>query len=211
MIRRFCMRYRLAFQWLFVISSCVFAGLMLSGCMVPVWLTDATAIIPVLTSASASLLGAIGTLAGDPKLGGVATQLTAWGQKIEAGLNQVETLIQEYKQNPSDALIVQIQNAIQEVLKDLNTLGPQLNIPAPLQAKIQAYIQLVQAQLESLAALMGVLKPSVAAGTRIMDLVGQNAKVPMNKKEAKAAFNKILSDPTGDAGVDAAMAKAKKL
>jgi len=28
-----------------------------------------------------------------------------------------------------------------------------------------------------------------------MDLVGEDAKVPMNKKEAKAAFNKILSDP----------------
>ena len=180
--------------------------LLLTGCMVPTWLTDATTMMPVLVSAAGSVLSFVLGLTGNVVAAGVVTAITDWANKISAGLANVESLVEQYNTTPGESLLAEIESAAQLVVSDISTFDSILGVPAAVSTPIQKMAQLILTQLEAWSSLLPALKAAPAAPGTNMTII-----VPFSKTGFKAAFNDVLDEATGNNDVDAALAGAKRL
>jgi hypothetical protein len=138
------------------------ASMLVMGCEVPVFLTDIEAIIPVATSAIAGILALIGGLTGNVEFAAIAAALNAIATKIDAGLAQVNILIEQYKKSPNDTLLANIESGLNEVVGDLKTLLTTEGVPASIAGPVQAVAQALLTQIEALLSVLPVLKDSTA-------------------------------------------------
>lgn len=179
---------------------------LISGCMAPTWITDATNIIPQLIISAGSILSLISILTGNPADAALFNQISAWGNKLLAGFKNVEELISEYNANPNDTLLQKIEDVANLVVSDIKTFDDIIGVPPALSTKLQALAQIVLQQFEAWITLLPLMKTAArAAGTQI------TITPPLDKKTFKQQFNDVLLAPTGDPDVDAKLATVKKL
>lgn len=197
------------YQKLFLLSM-IFAGLGLSMCIygctgAAQWISEAMQIIPIASSMAASLITLIGALTGKTIDANTLTVLSQVTQDIESGLSDISSMVQEYQQTPSTTLLQNIKTATQSVIDGLSKFLSDTSIitDAATQQKIVAIFQLILTEVTSFQSLLPVL--TAAAGDRFTIVV------PMTTKAAKAAFDKILSTPSGNPAVDEALTHLKRL
>lgn len=138
---------------------------LITGCGVPTFLTDLETIIPVAGSAISGILALIGGLTGNVAVEAAATEINVIVTKIDAEFTQINTLITNYKANPSDTLLENIEAGIAEVNADLANILEVAGLPAALATTIQNVVQAVVNQLNALLSVIPVFKSSTAGAS----------------------------------------------
>ena len=186
-----------------VLTFCLLA----SGCSgSPSWLTDLINLVPVLVSAATSLATFIAGLLGGGISATTQAEITAWSDKVTAGLKNVQALISEYQTTPDESTLQKVEQAAQLVISDISALGAIAGVPAATLTKLQAFAQLMLNQLEALLSLIPALAPKAQlAGTKLSVIV------PMDKETMRNAWNHQVDAPTGDVATDAALAATKHI
>jgi hypothetical protein len=144
---------------LVMLSACA----LVTGCGVPTFLTDLESIIPIAGSAIAGLLAILGAV--DPGFAAAAAAVQVIVTKVDAELTVLNTLIADYKSNPSDTVLEQIESGVNEVVADLKSILTTAGLPDGASSKIQLIVQAVVTQLEALLSVIPVLKGSTAGQT----------------------------------------------
>jgi hypothetical protein len=201
----FLMRNRRRLWTLSALFLLAGACLVMAACAVPVWLTDAEGLGTLLVTAAGSILAAVGALTGNIAVAGVGTLVTAWAEKVQAAIANVNALIESYKKSPGETELQAVEAAAQLAISDIQSFDAIVGVPAAVSAVIQKAAQLVLNELESLISLLPLAQSAPAAGSAV------TVKFPSLKADFAAKFNAALSEPTGDEGVDAALATVKKL
>lgn len=207
----FCAQHHSALRLLSVVSALFTMCYVLTGCGLPTWLTDASSIIPVLISSITSIGSFVASLTGNTALAAELAVVTRILDDVEAGLADIETLIAEYKANPSETLLQKIDDVAKLVTNNIQKILTDSGLPSIIASKVQSLARLVLTQLESWLSLLPVLKPAV--GVAAHALAGQSVTftVPLDHATFKAQFNAIYDAPTGDVEIDEALAKARRI
>lgn len=203
MLLRFCLIYR---RPLFgVAAAFAFLAFMLPmmGCAAPTWLTDASQIITLVGASFASIASFVAGLTGNAALAAALAVVSTWITNVQAGLSDIETLVDQYNEAPNPTLLSDIESALADVEQNVQTDFSNLGLPASILSVIAGIAGLALQQLVAWRSLFPSV--SISAGSKF------TITVPMTKKEFKAAVNKILETPTGDRIVDVALAKAVRL
>lgn len=175
----------------------------LAGCGVPTWLTDAQSIIGLAATSLATIGSFIAGLTGNAALAAGLAVISAWIQEVETGLNDVEELITQYNASPNPTLLANIEAALADVETNLQKDFSNLGLPTSILSVIAGIAGLALSQLQAWGSLLPAAQSKAMASFTV--------RVPYTKAEYKALVNGILTTPTGDAEVDAALAKVKKL
>ena len=186
-IQKFTARWHRAFTCLGLFLGVLTICQLTAGCDLPAWIQTANSIIPVLVTSAGSVLSLLAGLTGNAALASVVILLTGWGAKLQAGMQNIESLVSEYQSNPSDTLLENIEAAAQAVISDIPSFAQVEGIPASLSGVIQSFAQLILTQLEACTSLLPALKKSLAAGEKI------TLTVPMSNKAFKAQWNSVLA------------------
>ena len=200
-MKKFLVTYRRLFFALAVACVAFWA----TACAIPTWLQDANSIIPMLVASATSILSFIAALTGNAVAAEVLAAISAWSTKVDAGLKNIEDLISQYNENPNDTLLQNIEGEAQVVVSDIGTFSSIVDVPTAISTKIQAVAQLILTQLIAWMSLLPAAKKSLAAGTVVTFIV------PFDSKSFKSQVNAVWALPTGDAAVDKAAAKVKRL
>ena len=176
-----------------------------TACAAPTWIVDASRILPVLVDSVIALLSAIAAFSGNPEIEAAVKAMQAIAARVEQGIKDLNTLVEQYKSSPNDTLLQKIEEAANLVLGDMTQLLSDFGIPATLAAPITAAVKLMVGQLEAWITLIPIIKPSQPAGT-VLALT-----VPLSAQTFKKQFNAALNTTTGSVEVDAALASTKRL
>lgn len=157
------------YRRLLFIGGCVLlvlpALLFVTGCGVPTFLTDLETIIPVAASAITGILAIIGGLTGNVELEVASAAISAIVTKVDAEFEQINSLIVNYKSNPSDTLLENIEAVVNEVNADLANILTIAGLPANLSTTIANVVKAVTTQLEALLSVIPVFKSSTAGAS----------------------------------------------
>lgn len=196
-------KYRRAFMSFALLLVIGMFTMVMAGCAAPTWLTDANNIVALVGTSITAIGSFIAGLSGNAALAAGLAVLTEWITKIEQGISDIEALVSQYNSSPTPTLLGDIEAALSDLEANVQQDFSNLGLPTTILSVVAGVAALALSQLEA----WGSLIPATKA-TAMMALT---VKVPYTKKEYKEAVNKILSTPTGDAEVDAALAKARKL
>ncbi len=202
-MKRLCVKY----HKLFLVLLLVQVALLLAACGPLTWLTDAMNILPIVAQMAAAILTLIATLSGGAILPvDIAAMIATVISGALAGIKDIEAMVAEYKANPQATTLAKIKEATQAVIDHLDafitdTLGKITN--QALSDKIKAMVVLILNEVVAFASLLPGL--DAKAGQKLTIVV------PMSTKDAKSSWNAILTSPSGDATVDAALATLPKL
>lgn len=202
-MKKFCVRYHRQLILLAVVLAIFPVAMFMAGCGAPTWLTDANTVIGLVGSSIASIGAFIAGLTGNAALATALAVVAAWVTKIQTGINDLEELVSQYQAAPNPTLLTDIESALADVQTNLAQDFSNLGLPTEVLSVIAGIAGLALTQIEA----WGSLLPALSA--KAMTTV--TLKVPYTKAEYKALVDKILSTPTGDAAVDAALAKVKRL
>ena len=201
----FLFRNRVAFRRISLCLALLTFCLMCAACAVPTWLSDAEGISALLVTAAGSIMSFIASLTGNVALGAAGTLIAAWGSKVEAGLQNINQLIEAYKKTPGESLLQEIEQAANAIQADLNSLGTIVGVPAAILTPLTSLSGLILNEIESLVSLLPLAQPAPTEGATVA------VKIPTLTANFKAKVNAVLATPTADANVNAALAKVKKL
>jgi hypothetical protein len=192
----------------------------LAACGLATWLSDANTILPVVLDSVLGVLTLVSTLRGGALSPAEADAITNFGASIQNALQQIQTMVDDYEQSASATLLAEITAAVNAVKSDLANFLPTVRITDPAtQAEIEDVFTLVSEQITAWAtvipALTGTATATVPtpAGSAHLTVAHDKFELvtPLSKKAYKAAYNAILARMTGNAEVDAALAKLKRL
>ena len=201
---KFITKYHRAIQLAANIALILACALWLAGCSIATWIADANQIIPIAASMAAAILQLIGALGGTAISAAAMDTLNKVMTDIEGGLKSISDMVAEYQANPSTTLLAQIEEGTKAVIDNVGNFLANTGIEdAATQKKITAILQLILTEVTSFQSLLPVLKANPGDKFEII--------VPMSTKQAKAAFNAILSEPSGNPAVDAALAKIHRM
>jgi hypothetical protein len=205
----------LARNWKFFgFLACLFFAVALAGCTgVASWITSAPQIISIAGSMALGILSFAASLVGKTLTASTVAKITAVITDVEGGLNDIDKMVAEYQATvpPPVGLLAEITTATQAVIDNINAFMADTGIdsagatPSPTQKKIIAILDLVLSEVESFASLIPIFGEAAVAGSKV------TITIPMSSKAAKDKYNAILTTSSGDAVVDAALAKLKKL
>jgi hypothetical protein len=205
--RRFFSRLSL---WSFAFTICMMA----TACAAPTWLTDATNILTVVGASFTSIASFIAGLTGNTALAALLAVVSTWIAKVQTGLSDLSTLVAQYQEAPSATLLSEIEAGLEDVTTNVQQDFSNLGLPASILSVITGIAALALNLLtEWSVAIAGVKNAATpddfkAASATLSDLA---KNLPQQVATFKAGVNGILNTPTGDAEVDAALAKATRL
>jgi hypothetical protein len=203
MIRTFLVRHTRHFFQLALVLTIGLFTLAMSGCGVPTWLSDAQNIVALVGTSITAIGSFLAGLTGNAALAAGLAVLSTWITKVEQGVSDIETLVTQYNASPTPTLLSDIEAALIDVETNIQQDFSNLGLPTSILSVVTGIAALALSQLEA----WGSLLPAIKAGAMATFIV----KTPYTKAEYKELINKILSTPTGDAEVDVALAKAKRL
>ena len=133
---------------------------------------------------------------------------------MQTGLGDITALITQYTAAPSATLLAEIEAALADVTANVKQDFSNLGLPASVLSVIEGITALALNLLtEWSAAITGVTTASTStelhAAVEKINTLG-NA-LPQAMADFKAGVNAVLSTPTGDAEIDAALAKATRV
>lgn len=186
------------------------------GCGLATWLMDANSILPVVLNSVLGVLQLIAVLRGGSLSQSEADAVTKIATDTQNALEAIQKTVDEYEQAPSTTLLGDIQAGVKAVTDNLNAFLAAVSITDPAtKAKITDILTLVLDQITAWAtiipALSGTAKPTVAPNTVNVAHDQFQISIPLTKKQYKETYNEILTQPSGSAEVDAALAKLKKM
>lgn len=213
-IRNFLIRSRRAFFMVTLASFAFTLCLLMTGCAAPVWLTDASEIITLVGASFTSIASFIAGLTGNAALAALLAIVSTWIGKVQTGLGDITALITQYTAAPSATLLAEIEAALADVTANVKQDFSNLGLPASILSVIAGIAALALNLLtEWSAAITGVTTASTStelhAAVEKINTLG-NA-LPQAMADFKAGVNAVLSTPTGDAEIDAALAKATRV
>jgi hypothetical protein len=168
------------------------------------WVTQAEAIVQVLLPAATNILTLVSVFNGKAVDPGVVTDMAKASTEVNADLNQLAALMDDYGALPDKQKATQLDkiNAVlalaQQHASDLMAAA-HIKDPA-LQAKVNAIIGLVISELQSMEQLI----PVVQGGNATRLSKAARAHPPLAAAQLKNAFNATISAPSGNADVDQA-------
>jgi hypothetical protein len=209
------------------------AGLAIGLCVTMVgtgcstnWIGESEEIVAALIPAATNVVTLATTLEGKTISAADLQTIQTAGTQAGADLQLVQSLIAAYEKADASAqpgILNQIETAMTTVQSNLQNLLPALHIKdAATQAKITAVVGLVVSEVQSLAAIVPIVKAGASpalAGTRIgrpaaasgvgRQASGSSAAVPLSADEFVSSYNATLAAKTGNADVDRATAGLK--
>lgn len=202
--RRFLADHQKLFASMSFVFALIAVVLSTAGCGPLTWLSDALQILPIAGSMLSGVLTLIGALTGSTLETAIAAAVSSVIQKAIAGITDLQTIVNEYKANPSTTLLASIEEGTQAVIDNITQLLSDTGITdAATQKKVTDILNLFLSDVKAFASMLPGLKAS--AGQQL------TITVPMTSKQSKEAYNLILTTPTGSPSVDAALAKLHRL
>lgn len=166
------------------------------------WLSDASAILPLVSGTTASILTLIAALQGGTVSASDLTAVSTFATDIQSGIQDLEALVNEFKANGSTTTQGEVIAAAQAITDNIGKFLTDTHLAnAALASKVTAIVSVVQSELQAWIQVIPAL--SAAAHTLV------SFTVPLNAKEYKSTIKEIWATPTGDVAVDAATAKIK--
>jgi hypothetical protein len=179
-------------------------ALLLSGCGPVTWISDAIQIITIVSGMASGILTLISALAPGVLPVAVAALIAGIISKLMGGLTDIENAVNEYKSNPQPTTLTKIEELVQVAIDNATSFLNDTGITnAALQGSIVKILNLILQELKSFQSMLPAF--TAKAGEKLTIVV------PMTSKEAKDAYNRILSEPTGDPAVDKALAGVPRL
>lgn len=164
-LRNFCNRYRLALRIYGCFALSIFCIAMLAGCSAPAFLADLESILPLVGTGITGLLAILGADLKDPALTAAATEAQGILTAASAELDNINTIVADYKANPSDTLLEEIETAVNTFKANLASTLTVAGLSAATAATIQNTVNTLTTQLENLLSTLPVFKTSTAGVT----------------------------------------------
>lgn len=183
----------------------------LAGCSTS-WISEAEEIVGALIPAASNLIALVAAMQGKSVSASDLATIQNAGTQAGADLQLIQSLITAYQQADASAqpgILNQIESAIQAVQGLLQGLLPALHIKdAATQAKVTAVVGIVLSEVQSLAALVPIVKnqPSIAIGQLAEK---SSVKAPLTADQFVASYNATMTAKTGNAELDRATASLK--
>jgi hypothetical protein len=196
----------------------------MAGCSTA-WIGEAEEIVAALIPAAGNIVALVAAVQGKGVSANDMQTIQNSGAQAAADLQLIQSLIAAYEKADATAqpgILNQIESAMAAVEANLKGLLPALHIQdAATQAKVTAVVGLVLSEVESLAAVVPLVKnnsPTPSAGSG-QALAAQNAarmghpsgvaKAPLSAREFVSSYNATMTAKTGDAALDRATAGLK--
>jgi hypothetical protein len=173
------------------------------------WIGEAEQIVAALIPAASNILALVAAVQGNGISASDLQAIQNAGAQAGADLELIQSLITAYEKADAAAqpgILNQIESAISGVQGNLQGLLAGLHIQdAATQAKVTAVIGIVLSEVQSLAAVVPIVKSDAAL--RAADSRGRlsphsSAKAPLSANEFVKAYNSTLTARTGDAELD---------
>jgi hypothetical protein len=198
-----------------VVAVVLCSTLIWTGCSTA-WIGQAEEILAALIPAAANIVTLVAALQGKSVSAADMQTIQNAGTQAGADLQLIQSLIAAYQKADAatqPGILNQVESAINAVQGTLQGLLPALHIKdAATQAKITAVIGIVLSEVESLAAILPLVKagaggasgdnPHVSQKTRDMG----HPKAPLSASQFVDSFNATLTAKTGNAELDKATA-----
>ncbi len=192
---------------------------LLAGCSTA-WIGQAEEIVAALIPAAGNVLTLVAALQGKTVSASDMQMVQTATTQASADLQLVQSLIAAYQKADAAAqpgILNQIEAAINGVQANLQGLLPALHIKdAATQAKITAVIGLTLSEVQSLTAILPIVKAQTASGPAaamarmtMAAPVAARARAPLSASEFVSSYNAMLTAKTGNADVDRATAGLK--
>lgn len=181
-----------------------------AGCSTD-WIGEAEQIVAALIPAAANLVALVATLQGKTVSAADLQMVQDAGTQAGADLQLIRSLIAAYQKADAAAkpgILNQIQSAIGAAQGNLEGLLPALHIKdAATQAKVQAVVGILLAEVQSLAAVVPAIQGSGArnqgaALPRVSLKMGTHPQAPLSAREFVKSFNASLTAKTGNVELD---------
>jgi hypothetical protein len=202
-----------------VLAVVLCTTLIWTGCSTA-WVGQAEEIVAALIPAAANIVTLVAALQGKSVSAADMQTIQSAGTQASADLQLIASLIAAYQKADAatqPGILNQIESAINAVQGSLQGLLPALHIKdTATQAKITAVVGIVLSEVQSLAAILPMVKagaanptPSTSSGQA---LAAQNVaktghpRIPLSASEFVASFNATLRAKTGNADLDKATA-----
>jgi hypothetical protein len=174
------------------------------------WIGQAEQVVAALIPAATNIVALVAALEGKSVSAGDLQTIQKAGAQAGADLQLIQSLIATYQtaaETTKPGILNQIQTAINAVQANLQGLLPALHIQdAATQAKITAVVGIVLAEVQSLAAIVPLVRGN--ASPAMMDQAAKQTKkqLPLTASEFVKSYNATLTAKTGNAGLDRATA-----
>ena len=200
-----------------VLALVLCSTLIWTGCSTA-WVGQAEEIVAALIPAATNIVTLVAALQGKSVTAADLQTIQNAGAQAGADLQLISSLIAAYQKADAatqPGILNQIESAINAVQGNLQGLLPALHIKdAATQAKITAVIGIVLAEVQSLAAILPMVKAGATSGAIQAEIqnrhpVTQNVghpQVPLSASQFVESFNATLTAKTGNADLDKATA-----
>ena len=174
------------------------------------WIGEAEQIVAELIPATTNLVALVAALQGKSVSAADLQMIQSAGARAGTDLQLMQSLITQYQKADATAqpgLLNQIQAALSAVQSTLNGLLPALHIKdAATQAKITAVVGILVSEVESVAAIVPLVKASASPAMMTMAAKQVKKKAPLTASEFTASYNATMTAKTGNAELDHAAA-----
>lgn len=184
----------------------------LAGCSTS-WINEAEEIVAALTPAASNLVALVAAMQGKSVSASDLATIQNAGTQAGADLQLIESLITAYQQADASAqpgILNQIESAIQATQGLLQGLLPALHIKdAATQAKVTAVVGILLSEVQSLAALVPIVKSQGAQANAQAMANAASGKAPLTADQFVSSYNATMAAKTGNAELDRATAGLK--
>jgi hypothetical protein len=191
-------------EWLALVLC---GTIMWTGCSTS-WITEAEQIVAALIPATANLTTLVAASQGTTVSASDLQTVQDAGSQVGADLQLMQSLIGQYQKATASAqpgLTSQIQAAISAAQSTLSGLLPALHInDTATRTKIVAVVGLLLSEVESMAAIVPLVKSG--ASPAMMSMAARQAKkqTPLTANEFVGSYNAIMTAKTGNSELDRA-------
>jgi hypothetical protein len=180
-----------------------------TGCSTA-WVGQAEEIVAALIPAATNIVTLVAALQGKSVSAADLQTIQNAGTQAGADLQLIASLIAAYQKADAatqPGILNQIESAINAVQGSLQELLPALHIKdAATQAKITAVIGIVLSEVQSLAAILPMVKAGASVQMAAKVAAKSKTKSPLSASAFVASFNSTLTAKTGNAELDKATA-----
>lgn len=177
------------------------------------WISEAEQIVAALIPATTNLVTLAATLRDKDISADDLRTIENAGAETGADLQLLQSLITLYQRADASAqpgLLNQIQLVASAAQSRLKDVLPALHIKdAATQTKISAVVGILLAEVESLAAIVQLLKPDASPEMRAGVARQAKKKPPLTASEFVTSYNAVMKARTGDPALDAATARMR--
>jgi hypothetical protein len=205
-----------------VLAVVLCSTLIWTGCSTA-WVGQAEEIVAALIPAAANIVTLVAALQGKSVSAADMQTIQDAGTQAGADLQLISSLIAAYQKADAatqPGILNQIESAINATQGNLQGLLPALHIKdAATQAKITAVIGIVLSEVQSLAAILPMVKAGTTSASSGLQAESQNShpvaqnatreghpQAPLSASQFVASFNATLTAKTGNADLDKATA-----